>query len=914
MPPFRNGPTLSAFTSREVTTGAQIVFDDSEDPDGPIAATDGVWSNGITTSEHIQISSSWVGLYGTSLDSYSFQTYVHEIGHALGLGHAGDYNVTARYPYDALFANDAWPVSVMSYFGQSENSYYNYPDAFVLTPMAADIVAMQSLYGLSTTTRTGDTVYGYHSNAGGVYDAGLYPGAAYAIFDDGGSDTLDFSGSTRDQRINLTAETFSSVNGLNSNLYIARGVTIENAIGGSANDTIIQNAANNVLAGGAGDDTVSYATATAGIVIDLRLTTQQDTRGAGLDTLSGFEHLIGTDFADVLIGGAGTVTLTGGGGDDRIEAGSADNPGGLGLYGGDGDDVFVLNDAAATVDGGSGFNTVDCSAATAGVLLITSGHVGAGLDSLQNIQQIIGSNFADSLYASNPGDILIGGNGDDSLTSMSGNAVLTGGAGNDTYNVWTASDRISENPGEGTDLVVARADYTLGANLENLTLYESRTSDPYAGAGVVSVSGNWSATGNGLANVITGNAGANILSGGAGVDTLTGGAGNDTFRDTTSGLNGDTLTDFGVGDRIVITDADPANFTFSLSGNTLTFNGGSVKLGGPAVTTLIVSAAQGGGVQLQMPDPPPYHPANDFNGDGRSDMLWRADSGDINVQLGARTGGFSGAGFAQAADLGWQVAGTGDFNGDGHADILWRNGAGVITDWLGGTNAAFAGNLQNAYAAPPPDWHIAGTGDFNGDGRDDILWRNDAGVITDWLGGANGGFTGNLANAGATVAQSWHIAGTGDFNGDGRDDILWRDDTGTVTDWLGTASGGFVGNFDNANVSLTTDWQIIGTGDFNGDGFDDVLWRNSAGTVTDWLGTPSGGFTGNFANANINLPTSWHVMEIGDFNGDHRDDILWLNQNGTYTDWLSTSTGSFTGNFAYVGATMPPPWHLVSLV
>ena len=98
----------------------------------------------------------------------------------------------------------------MSYFDQSENSDYGYSQQFVLTPMAADIVAMQTLYGLSTTTRTGNTTYGYHSNAGGIFDAGVYPAAAYAIFDNGGIDTLDFSGCSFSQRINLTSETFST--------------------------------------------------------------------------------------------------------------------------------------------------------------------------------------------------------------------------------------------------------------------------------------------------------------------------------------------------------------------------------------------------------------------------------------------------------------------------------------------------------------------------------------------------------------------------------------------------------------------------------------------------------------------------------------------------------------------------------
>ena len=93
----------------------------------------------------------------------------------------------ADYAADALFANDSWATSIMSYFSNSDNGYFqqqNFSDIFALTPMSADIVAMQQLYGLSTTTRAGNTTYGFNSNAGrAVYDATMTPDAAFTIFD-----------------------------------------------------------------------------------------------------------------------------------------------------------------------------------------------------------------------------------------------------------------------------------------------------------------------------------------------------------------------------------------------------------------------------------------------------------------------------------------------------------------------------------------------------------------------------------------------------------------------------------------------------------------------------------------------------------------------------------------------------------
>ncbi|HEX7826399.1 MAG TPA: VCBS repeat-containing protein, partial [Mycobacterium sp.] len=135
--------------------------------------------------------------------------------------------------------------------------------------------------------------------------------------------------------------------------------------------------------------------------------------------------------------------------------------------------------------------------------------------------------------------------------------------------------------------------------------------------------------------------------------------------------------------------------------------------------------------------------------------------------------------------------------------------------------------------------------------------------LSDWLGKANGGFVSNDANAFTSVPNAWKIAGTGDFNGDGRSDILWRNTaTGQLSDWLGKADGGFTPNDANAFASVPLDWQIAGTGDFNGDGRSDIAWRNTAsGAMSDWLGQANGGFSSNDANAfTAGVPTSWHIQ------------------------------------------------------
>jgi hypothetical protein len=307
---------------------------------------------------------------------------------------------------------------------------------------------------------------------------------------------------------------------------------------------------------------------------------------------------------------------------------------------------------------------------------------------------------------------------------------------------------------------------------------------------------------------IYGDAGFDTLIGGAGTDLLTGGADLDVFRDTAAGLNGDRIIDFSMGESIQITDLTTQNAQLAINGSTLSYNGGSVTIDDLGPGRLVVRANTGGGI-------------------------------DIRLQHNAHN----------------------DFNGDGLSDVLWRNDDGTMRDWLGQANGSFVGNVANLNITVANDWHVAGTGDFNGDGRDDILWRSDDGTVRDWLGQSNGAFVGNVANLNITVPNDWHIVGTGDFNGDGRSDILWRGSDGTVRDWLGQANGAFVGNVANLNTAVPTDWHIVGIGDFNGDAIDDIMWRGSDGTVRDWLGQANGAFVGNVANLDITVPNDWHVQD-----------------------------------------------------
>jgi hypothetical protein len=126
------------------------------------------------------------------------------------------------------------------------------------------------------------------------------------------------------------------------------------------------------------------------------------------------------------------------------------------------------------------------------------------------------------------------------------------------------------------------------------------------------------------------------------------------------------------------------------------------------------------------------------------------------------------------SDLNWQIVGTGDFNGDGQVDILWRyNGSGGYTAvwYMNGTNIIGGASLPSVSDL---NWQIVGTGDFNGDGQVDILWRYNGtgGANAVWY--MNGATLTGAASLPSVSDLNWQIVGTGDFNADGKVDILWR--------------------------------------------------------------------------------------------------------------------------------------------
>ena len=276
----------------------------------------------------------------------------------------------------------------------------------------------------------------------------------------------------------------------------------------------------------------------------------------------------------------------------------------------------------------------------------------------------------------------------------------------------------------------------------------------------------------------------------------------------------------------------------------------------------------------------------DFNGDGKSDVLWRDPAGNVSMwQMNGHA--ITSEALIGNVWTGWTIAGSGDFNGDGKMDILWRDSSGTTVLWL------MNGGILSSYSVigiQAPEWTVAGVADFNGDGKADILWRDRDGDVTIWLmDGSNiikNEFLGN-------VWHEWIIVDTGDFNGDGRGDILWRHLSGDVAIWLMNGTSILTGT---TIANIWNGWTVSGTGDFNADGKSDILWRSLTGDVAIWLmnGTTlmSGTSVGNIWNG-------WAISGTGDFNGDNKSDILWRSVSGDAAIWLMD--GANISSYAGIG-------------
>ena len=549
----------------------------------PSAAGAWAYYPGTGTGGDVWISNYYESNATPAVGNYAYSTFIHEIGHALGLKHPGNYNALGGGtdgPY-LPSAEDNNQYSVMSY-----NDHPSVTAVREMTPMLYDIAAIQYLYGVNTATRSGDTTYSW-----GVNEAVMK-----TLWDGGGTDTIDVSNQTAAQTVDLRAGGFSSVAGQTNNIAVAYGAVIENAVGGSGADRLIGNSAANrldggagadtleggagdTLVGGSGSDTVSLDSGGGSVVLNgvetliggsgADTVTLESANSAGL-VLRDIETLIGSSGGDLVIYGnrgvtmtvSGVETLVGGAGTDIVSLGA----GGVSIVlrdvetvvGGTGVDTVVLGARGVTAtmarvenilgSAASDFITVGPAGITATFTNIDIIRGGSGTDivTLGGASSSVLVVALESIVGTSGGDFVTLGNLG-STTRVSGVETLRGGVGADVMTLSDSGNTVvlvlieTLVGGSGTDVVL------LGGLGSTMTVSGVETIRGGGSVENVTISGSVYFRGGGGADVAT-------LQSGGGTDSVVladssdGGAagatsGYDTARNFQSGTDRLLLTD-----------------------------------------------------------------------------------------------------------------------------------------------------------------------------------------------------------------------------------------------------------------------------------------------------------------------------------------------------------------------------------
>ncbi|WP_310473926.1 cadherin domain-containing protein [Sandarakinorhabdus sp.] len=497
--------------------------------------------------------------------------------------------------------------------GSSGVDTLNYANAGAGITLTLATTLAQNTGGAGT-----DSVRNFENIQGSAFDDTLTGNSSANLFDGGaGNDTLDGSTGTDTVSYASAGAAVTVSLGLQGAAQDTGGggvdtlLNFENLTGSGFDDALAGNAVNNIIDGGDGIDTVSYAEAALGITVGLGIATAQNTVGAGSDTLRSIENITGSAFNDTLSGDAGDNALDGGGGIDTVtyaRAASAVTVS-LGLQGSDQnslgggidllsgfenltgsafDDMLAGDAGDNALDGGLGLDTLSYADAAAGVtvsLALTTAQntLGAGTDTIRSFERLAGSAFDDALTGSSAANVLTAGDGNDTLDGGSGNDdldgeagddVLIGGVGDDILRGGTGSDTASyaNSLGVVVDLSLLAAQNTVGAGLDQLINIENLL-------------------GSTRADTLSGDAGANILDGNAGTDTVsyaTAGAavtislGLQGAAQDTGGAGVDTLLNF--------ENLTGSGFDDTLAGNTAT----NIIDGGDGIDTVTYAAAAAG--------------------------------------------------------------------------------------------------------------------------------------------------------------------------------------------------------------------------------------------------------------------------------------------------------------------------------
>lgn len=618
-------------------------------------ATVGETRINAATSALISIDTNTESFRDFSISGYGFELIIHEIGHALGFEHSGNYNGSVNVTTEQNGPYDTRQWTVMSYIGANDKKaeYYgttgltvNWP--FGQTPMMLDVVAAQRLYGkpVSGALQGGQT-FGFNSNisglAKGFFDFGTNASPRVTIYDAGINNTLDLSGWSKGAAISLIPGTFTSASAdgkMTNNIGIALGTSIETVIGTKGDDTIITNPdLHSIISGGGGNDIFEstkkgfsgaiFKDFGAGDAIHFTdATVDAFAFSQSGQTLTASDHL-----------GSYTMTLS-------------DAPGAVFMTA-DADGSVNLNFASihnGTLDLSSG-NGLTIDLASSKVLAKSSNGkapLDTGLVIGDDITKIVATKANDVLLADlkKTNFVFTGNGGNDlfegTMSSFNGTTITDFNIGDTLHFTDANADffKFIDNhtrlnfgednansytlnlPNDPLGTFAVKADAKGGVDIAlEAPIVANHTIDLSSGnrlkinlaAGTVesvSTDGAISDTGFTLTAkphkiiATTGDDTITLKTSGYNY-TLTGNGGNDVFEGTAHNFASTTITDLDVGDSIHFTDLDPKTFEFSDNGNSLTFNDAkqqtrSMHFSNDLLGSFSASSNVNGGVNLTL--------------------------------------------------------------------------------------------------------------------------------------------------------------------------------------------------------------------------------------------------------------------------------------------------------------------------
>ena len=772
--------------------------------------------------------------------NYAWHTMFHELGNSLGLKHGQETSGFGALPT----AWDSIEFTVMTYrsYVGAPLSGYSYeqwgaPQSY----MMLDIAALQAMYGADYTVNSGNTTYSWNPTTGETYINGsiaIDPGGNRifaTIWDGGGVDTYDLSNYSSNLTLDLNPGGYSVFSqsqlaylGNNGSSVYARGnifnamlyqgntaSLIENANGGGGNDVISGNSLGNVLDGNAGNDSLYGNNGNDTLYGD-----------AGNDYLAGGEGndtLYGGEGDDILDGAGGTDVLYGGNGNDIVYGGWVTDT----VYGEAGNDWFVQRQISGdvefgdTLDGGAGVDTLDLSQiGLYGAIVDLAGGTWqynplyGGPWTITGIENIYGTQLADSITGNAAANLIHGNAGDDFIDGGSSNDTIYGGTGADTLYGSDGNDFI--DAGDANDTA-------------------------YGGAG------NDTLTGGAGDDLLIGGEGNDIFDGGSGRDLIYGEAGDDMFRllDGWNGSYGEIFVGGSGSDTFDISQTSVATSTINLADGTFNYTpGGTGSISLSSIENAIGSSG-----------------SDAITGSGEVNTLWGRSGNDALYGLGGNDllygeDGNDVVDGGEGADR--MVGGAGDdiYYVDNVGDTVIESAGGGVdlvyatltysaqtshvenVTLLGSLNSSITGNgLDNILTGNSGNNKLVGGGGSDtlyGNGGDDIL---DGGAGNDTLNGGNGIDTADYRSATSGVTVNLAVAAAQNTSGAGTDTLI------SIENILGTSSADTLTGNVNANVFTAGG----GNDSLNGGGGDDQL---DAGGGNDYLngGSGSDALTGGSGN------------------------------------------------------------------